>query len=286
MAGPYPVFPLTPSIGDTYTDSNGTVWVFGSIGWYKSVVERNDDYPIYVPGDAIAPGSIVNADVSASAAIAYSKLAALTSGNILVGNASNVPTATAVTGDVTISNAGATAIASGVIVDADINASAGIVDTKLATISTAGKVSGGAITSGTIGGSTAINTSGTIATTGTVAVGQASAAANTELDLAGTYAQTVVAVAALNIDCSLGNYFTKTINGASTFTVSNVPASRSYSFTLELTQTSGAVTWFSGVEWPGGVAPTLTAGKTHLFMFVTDDGGTRWRASSLINYTN
>lgn len=161
-----------------------------------------------------------------------------------------------------------------------------IADSKLSTITTAGKVSGSAITSGTIGGTTVFSTSGAFSTTGTVAVGQASAAANTELDLAGTYAQTVVAVGALNIDCSTGNYFTKTINGASTFTVSNIPSSRSYSFTLELTHTSGAITWFSGVEWPGGTAPTLTTGKTHLFMFITDDGGTRWRASSLINYTN
>jgi hypothetical protein len=38
------------------------------------------------------------------------------------------------------------------------------------------------------------------------------------------------------------------------------------------------------VVWPGGAAPTLTTGKVHLFMFVTDDGGTTWRASSLINY--
>lgn len=160
-----------------------------------------------------------------------------------------------------------------------------IADSKLSTISTAGKVSGSAITSGTIGGSTAISTSGAIATTGALAVGQSSAAANTELDLAGTYAQTVVAVGALNIDCSTGNYFTKTINGNSTFTVSNVPASRAYSFTLELTHTSGTITWFSGVEWPKGTAPTLTTGKTHVFVFLTDDGGTRWRAASLVDYT-
>jgi hypothetical protein len=52
------------------------------------------------------------------------------------------------TGDVTGSGTGSftTAIAAGVIVDADINASAGIVDTKLATISTAGKVSNSATT--------------------------------------------------------------------------------------------------------------------------------------------
>jgi hypothetical protein len=177
-------------------------------------------------------------------------------------------------------------IADGTIVNADINASAAIADTKLATISTAGKVSGSAITSGTIGGSTAIGTSGAIATTGAVAVGQSSAASNTKLDLAGTYAQTVVTVSALDINCSLGNYFVKTISANSTFTFSSVPASRAYSFTLELTHTSGTITWPTAVQWPGGTAPTLTTGKTHLFTFVTDDGGTRWRGSFLADYTN
>jgi hypothetical protein len=101
----------------------------------------------------------------------------------------------------------------------------------------------------------------------------------------GSYRGNVVAVSALNIDCSAGNYFTKTISANSTFTVSNVPASRSYAFTLELTHTSGTVTWFSGVQWPGGNAPTLTNGKTSLFVFVTDDGGTRWRGAALVDYT-
>jgi hypothetical protein len=102
----------------------------------------------------------------------------------------------------------------------------------------------------------------------------------------GSQRSNVVAVSVLNIDCALGNYFTKTINANSTFTVSNVPSSRSYSFTLELTHTSGVITWFSGVEWPDATAPDLTTGKTHLFMFVTDDGGTRWRAAALVDYTN
>jgi hypothetical protein len=100
--------------------------------------------------------SIVDADISATAAIAYSKLAALPSANIIVGSATDVPTAVAVTGDVTISNAGVTAISAGVIVDADINAAAAIADTKLDTISTAGKVSNSATTA------TASNTADTI----------------------------------------------------------------------------------------------------------------------------
>jgi hypothetical protein len=81
---------------------------------------------------AIGAGVIVDADVNASAAIAYSKLASMTGGSVLLGNASNVPTVTALTGDVTVSNAGVTAIGSGVIVDADVNASAAIAGTKLA----------------------------------------------------------------------------------------------------------------------------------------------------------
>lgn len=95
----------------------------------------------------------------------------------------------------------------------------------------------------------------------------------------------IVAMGALDIDCSAGNYFTKTISGNSTFTVSNVPSSRAFAFTLELTHTSGTVTWFSGVQWPGGVAPSLTTGKTHIFVFLTDDGGTRWRGVANTNYT-
>jgi hypothetical protein len=102
----------------------------------------------------------------------------------------------------------------------------------------------------------------------------------------GSYRANIVAVSALDIDCSLGNYFTKTISANSTFTFSSVPASRSFSFTLELTHTSGTVTWPAAVKFPGDTAPTLATGKTHLFMFVTDDGGTRWRGAALADYVN
>jgi hypothetical protein len=58
----------------------------------------------------------------------------------LNGNASTVTTNANLTGDIT-SVGNATSIASGAIVNDDINSAAGIVDTKLATISTANKVS-------------------------------------------------------------------------------------------------------------------------------------------------
>jgi hypothetical protein len=61
---------------------------------------------------------IVDAKISASAAIAFSKLAALASGNILVGSAGNVATSVAMTGDVTIANTGVTSIANNVVAPA------------------------------------------------------------------------------------------------------------------------------------------------------------------------
>ena len=57
-------------------------------------------------------GAVVNADISGSAGIAFSKLASLPSGQVIVGNSSNVPTSTAFSGDVTLSNTGAATVVS------------------------------------------------------------------------------------------------------------------------------------------------------------------------------
>jgi len=109
----------------------------------------------------------------------------------------------------------------------------------------------------------------------------------TDLDVAGAYRQAADAVPALEINLGNGNYFTKTINGNSTFTFINPGNSGvATTFTLELTHTSGTVTWPSSVKWPADTPPTLTAGKTHLFMFVGDDGSTRFRGAALVDYVN
>ena len=115
-------------------------------------------------------------------------------------------------------------------------------------------------------------------------IGQA-AGTGTELDLAGRYAQTSIAVAELDIDCSLGNYYTKTITSSSTFTFSNIPASRSYSFTLCVTHDSGTITWPGSVKWPKNTAPTLNTYKKHKFMFSTYDGGSVFYAAALVDFT-
>ena len=89
-----------------------------------------------VTSTMLLDGTIVNADINASAAIALSKFAtgALPSG-------------------ITVASAN---IVDGTIVNADINASAAIVDTKLATISTAGKVSNSATTAASANTASAI----------------------------------------------------------------------------------------------------------------------------------
>lgn len=91
------------------------------------------------------------------------------------------------------------------------------------------------------------------------------------------------AIPASNIDLNAGNFFTRTISGATTLTVSNiVAAGNTNSFILELTNGgSAAITWFSGVKWTGGTAPVLTASGVDILGFYTHDGGTNWRGMLL-----
>lgn len=105
----------------------------------------------------------------------------------------------------------------------------------------------------------------------------------TSLEVTGQYKGSVTAVSLLDIDCSQGNYFTKTINGNSTFTFSNVP-SGAYGMIVEIENTSGTITWPTEVKWPNDTAPSISTGKTHVFVFITDDSGTRWRGMAQVNY--
>lgn len=151
--------------GDTGTVTN--TMLAGSIAYSKlslgtSIVNADISGTAAIAYSKLAlSNSIVNADISSSAAIGYSKL---NLGNSVVN--ADIATSAAI--------AYSKLALTGAIVNADISASASIADSKLATISTAGKVSGGAITSGTIGGSAAINTSGAITTTGVITDGTGS----------------------------------------------------------------------------------------------------------------
>jgi hypothetical protein len=89
--------------------------------------------------------------------------------------------------------------------------------------------------------------------------------------------ETRVAVSASDIDLATGNFFTKTISGATTFTISNVPASGTVgAFILELTNPASNVTFWATIRWAGGTAPTPTTTGRDVFGFFTHDNGTTW----------
>ena len=110
-----------PTLSDktiTFPDITGTVITSGDTNTVTSTM---------------VDGSLVNTNLAANAAIAFTKLEDLTAAKILVGNASDKATAVTVTGDIGIDNAGLTSITAGVIVDADISGSAAITGSKIAT---------------------------------------------------------------------------------------------------------------------------------------------------------
>ena len=264
-------------------------------------------------------GTVTNTMLAGS--IALTKLANLTSAQLIVGNGSNVPTAVAMSGDATLANTGALSIASDAITTAKISDSQ-VTYAKIQDVSATDKILGRSTSGAGVVEEISCTSAGRAllddadasaqrATLGLV-IGtdvQAFDADTAKLDTAqtftaaqtftpqsvhnggilidGPYEQKAEAVSALEIDLNDGNYFTKTINGNSTFTFSNPPASGTVgSFVLELTHTSGTVTWPSEVKFPADTAPTLTTGKTHLFLFVTDDSGSRYRGAALVDYVN
>lgn len=94
---------------------------------------------------------------------------------------------------------------------------------------------------------------------------------------------------AATINRANGSVFTARATGNVTFTFTT---SRTFdAFALHLTNGGDyTITWPASVDWPGGVAPTLTgqvAGSpptdsVDVLVFVTADGGTTWRGALAI----
>lgn len=90
-------------------DAHLLIYQNGTSDWRNKAM--SGDITISAAGvTAIGAGKIVNADVNASAAVAWSKMAALTDAHILVGSGADVATDVAVSGDVAMANTGATTV--------------------------------------------------------------------------------------------------------------------------------------------------------------------------------
>jgi hypothetical protein len=165
----------------------------------------------------IADGTIVNGDIDSSAAIAHSKLANATAGQILLGTTTTgVVTATTLSGDVTVTGAGVTAIGSGkvtstmildgTIVNGDINASAAIDLSKLASGTSAQVI----VANGS-GVPTYVTLSGdvTISNTGVASIQADSVALGT--DTTGSYVASLVAGTGITLSNNSGESATPTV---------------------------------------------------------------------------
>lgn len=188
--------------------------------WHSGGFAFEDDLTVSsgsVRSEEIIDGSIVDEDLSPTAAIKDSKLATITTPGKIQDSAlsanvtrlgSSIDLTSEVTGNLPVSLGGTGAsiasdartnlglgdlatlaevsggnggtIADGSLTDADLSATAAISDSKLATIQSSGKVSGDAIVSGTISGTTSIATQGSLATSGGMTLNP-SGGAGTEL---------------------------------------------------------------------------------------------------------
>ena len=269
-------------LGTTLTSARILV---GNASNVATGVELTGDITISNTGVAgIATGVVVNADINASAAIDYSKLAALPSANIIVGSSGNVPTARAVTGDVTISNTGITSISTGVIVDADVSGTAAISGSKVVagTTSARGTLQLTDSTSSTstttaatpnsvksaydLAGAALPKAGGTMTGTITFAAGQTIAGYGL-LDSAQTWTKgqrgeiTVLTDGAtITADFADSNNFSVTLGGNRTLAnPNNIVAGKSGCIWITQDGT-GSRTLAYGADWEftGGTAPTLT----------------------------
>lgn len=159
---------LAPASGLADTLQDGDIFVGNGANIATGVSPSGDITLTNTGVFGITAGAIVNADVNAAAAIAYSKLATLASANILVGSAGGVATSVAVTGDVVISNGGVTAISAGSIINTDVNAAAAIDFSKLAALTSGNVIVGSAANVPT---SVAMAGDVTIIAAGTTAIG-------------------------------------------------------------------------------------------------------------------
>ena len=245
----------------------------------------------------ISNGAIDDNKISASAGIDFSKLEALTSAHILVGNASNVAAAVSMSGDATISNTGAVTIANSAITNAKVASNAAIEFSKLEALNSARIVVGN---SSNVATATAVTGDVTISNTGVTTIGSSvvgsSKVDTTQVAVLGTaqeYTRThnfnaTALTDATNISWDLAQNQVASVTLGGNRTLSN-PSNQVdgavYILVVKQDGTGGrTLTFSSNYKFAGGTAPTLTTGanKVDVLTFVSD--GTNMFGVSSLNY--
>jgi hypothetical protein len=247
-----------------------TMFVFNN---GTNVVDAIDNLPsgATVGGVAISTASGTVTSVSGTGTVNGISLSGTvtSSGNITLGGTlANVDLTSQVTGTLPAANGGTgiTSLGTGVA-------------TFLGTPSSANLAS--ALTDETGTGVAVFGTNPTL--TGVTLAGEAACADNlvtraTLKDYAIEGSAIGNAGATRTFDLSVANFFSVTIDQATTFTFTNPPASGDFgAFVMEITNGSAfLITFPASVDFPGGVAPTLTASGKDQLVFTTRDGGTTY----------
>jgi len=84
---------------------------------------------------------------------------------------------------------------------------------------------------------------------------------------------------AVNLDLSLSNDFTATVNANTTFTITNCPTTGVVGFSLQLNGGGAYTVTFANGKYPSATAPSLTSGGIDVITFITYDNGTNWRGT-------
>lgn len=197
----------------------------------------------------IGAGAVDNAKVSSSAAIAFSKLAPLTTGQILVGNA-GVPTATTISGDATIGATGTLTIATDAI--------------------TTTKILNDAVTTTKILNSNV--TAAKVLQTEVAVLGTAQQYTRTHNFTATTL---TASTSSVTWDLSQNQIMILTLSSnVSSWTIQNPQSGGVYILIVKQDATGGRTLAFpsssGNFKFPGATAPTLTttAGKSDILTFV------------------
>ncbi|MGK5091237.1 tail fiber domain-containing protein, partial [Deltaproteobacteria bacterium TL4] len=268
------------SVGDLITViSDGANWL--TVSEKSATVSTGDISDSAITSVKIADNSITNADINTSAAIAHSKLAALSGGQILVGNSSSVPVAVALSGDATLSNTGSLTIASdavntskivdNTITNADISTSAAIAYSKL---NLAGNLTSSDITDGTIA---AVDIASDAITTAKILNANVTAA---KLSTDARHTRTVSVTAAnYSITSADGIILADTSGGARTLTLPTAVGISGRIYTIKLATAGNTLTITpNGTETIDGSATQTLSVAGDVLTIVSD--GTNWSALS------